>query len=120
MKKFKTRSHKRNKEKNIFIILIMFLLIILFVYISSKTLTNSYSNFVNVLLKEQRLVKENTSSFFSLWTNNLDLLLNSYYFKSEEGNSSLVSRDLFLPPRDLTHETCGTLLKSFRGWNNRI
>lgn len=94
MKKFKTKSHKKNKRKNIVIVLIMVLLIILFIYISSKTLTTSYPKFVNALLNEQGIIKDNDASFFSLWTSNLDLLLNNYYFKDQKSNSSLVYQEV--------------------------
>lgn len=88
MKKFK--SKRKTKKRNVILILIAFIFVILFIFISTRNLSNNYPFLVNYLLEENGFVKQRKISFFSHFTNNLDLLLDNYYFINEKDNNSII------------------------------
>lgn len=92
MKKFKTKIRYSSIKWIFFaIILIMFFLL------SFISLNKSYPKLVNSLLYQFNEV-ENDKYFF---TNNLDYLLNTYYFKEKDNSNNL---SLFQIPQDNSTE----------------
>ena len=73
MKKFRFKKRKFN-IKNILLIIIIILFFIIFIYLSNKELKNSYDNLIN-----NYLLNDNPN--YLDWTNNIDILINKYYFK---------------------------------------
>ena len=93
MKKFKTKSKK--KKKTLLLIILSLIFIVLFIYISNQKLDISYGKYINFLLRENHFeIKNNNSSFFSFWTNNLDVLLSNYYFKNEKTVKNIVYEEI--------------------------
>lgn len=90
MKRFKTRKRQTNRKRNISIIIFIILFFMLFIYFSTRELSNNYTTIINFLLREQRIIKDgNSKNLFNLWTSNLDLLIPNYYLKSNNENNSV-------------------------------
>ena len=92
MKKFKTKRQRKLERKNILLIGFCILFIIIFIYLSTRKLEKDYNGFINYVLEEQGFVEKENSSFFSVYTSNLEVLLSNYYFKDAE-SEKLVYQD---------------------------
>ena len=77
MKKFKTKKPVNNK----LIILFIILFLSLFIWLSYLNLDSSYTSLINYLMKD---FDKNNKLSFNFLTNNLDSLLNTYYFYAKE------------------------------------
>jgi len=91
MKKFKTK--RKSHRKNVVFIIIAFIFIMLFIFFSMKNLSSNHTKFINFLLEQNGFIEKQDTPVLSYFINNLDLLLDDYYFNDNTNDAMIVYKE---------------------------